>query len=160
METRKPRAWRSAGSGVENIAVRSYLDELELAQAKGMQLSISEHGSSPVQQPRGTSATSATSANQERPQSSSCRAEDGGEGPRGQLSSAGSAARPGVFWWHVNKGGFPIPKEPWERMWQHIRDVHPDGLEVAKSIRGQHCKKVSVFIGLLKTAYIERCGPL
>ena len=113
----------SAGSGgkeAENIAARSsYLDEIELAQAKGTQLSISEHG---------------------------CRAEDGGEGPRGQLSSAGSAARPGGFWWHVNKGGFPIPKETWERMWQHIRDVHPDGLGVAKSIRGQHCKKVSVLL--------------
>ena len=46
-------------------------------------------------------------------------------------------------WWHVNKGGFPIPADTWERMWKHVVDVHPNGQDVARAIRGRPCKKVS-----------------
>ena len=48
------------------------------------------------------------------------------------------------YWWHVNKGGFPIPEETLERMWGHIKDVHPDGHEIAASIRGVNCKRVPI----------------
>lgn len=68
-----------------------------------------------------------------------------GDGPRGEPASAPSVstASRAAGWWHVNKGGFPIPEETWEKMWQYIRDHHPNGQEVAKAIRGQRCKKVS-----------------
>ncbi|XP_030635693.1 tubulinyl-Tyr carboxypeptidase 1 [Chanos chanos] len=36
----------------------------------------------------------------------------------------------------VNRGGFPVNEETWERMWQHIARIHPDGGAVAKKIRG------------------------
>lgn len=45
-------------------------------------------------------------------------------------------------WWHVNKGGFPIPEETWEEMWEHVIDIHPQGRAIAASIRGRPCKKV------------------
>ena len=82
----------------------------------------------------------------------SCATNDEGEdGSRGALASAGQPVTPSSSatatctsaWWHVNKGGFPIPADTWERMWQHIVDVHPNGREVVKAIRGQHCKRVS-----------------
>lgn len=68
-----------------------------------------------------------------------------GDGPRGESASAPSVstASRAAGWWHVNKGGFPIPEETWEKMWQYIRDHHPNGQEVAMAIRGQRCKKVS-----------------
>ena len=45
-------------------------------------------------------------------------------------------------WWHVNKGGFPIPQDTWEQMWKHIADTHPSGADVAESIRGKSLKRV------------------
>ena len=72
------------------------------------------------------------------------------ERSEGALASVGPPATPATssatatqVWWHVNKGGFPIPADTWERMWQHIVDVHPNGREVAMAIRGQSCKRVS-----------------
>ena len=44
-------------------------------------------------------------------------------------------------WWHVNKSGFPICEETWEKMWRYVESVHPDGTEVARRIRGQNVKK-------------------
>ena len=46
-------------------------------------------------------------------------------------------------WWHVNKGGFPIAEATWERMWEYVERTHPDGRNVALSIREQPCKEVS-----------------
>lgn len=37
---------------------------------------------------------------------------------------------------YVNKSGFPIKDCVWNRMWQHVQNVHPDGFAVAKNIRG------------------------
>ena len=45
-------------------------------------------------------------------------------------------------WWHVNKGGFPIPRDTWEQMWKHVTDMHPNGADVAESIRGKSLKRV------------------
>ena len=40
-----------------------------------------------------------------------------------------------TLWWHVNKGGFPVVDDTWERMWSHVIDVHPNGREIASNIR-------------------------
>lgn len=45
-------------------------------------------------------------------------------------------------WWHVNKTGFPIEEETWERMWDHVIQVHPQGIHAARSIRGKLIEKV------------------
>lgn len=44
-------------------------------------------------------------------------------------------------WWHVNKNGFPVCEETWEKMWSYVLRVHPQGEEVARHIRGQKLKK-------------------
>ena len=46
-------------------------------------------------------------------------------------------------WWHVNKSGFPMAANTWEKMWQYVRQVHPDGEQVERAIRGQRQQKVS-----------------
>uniref|UniRef100_A0A8C7EFU3 Vasohibin 2 n=1 Tax=Nothoprocta perdicaria TaxID=30464 RepID=A0A8C7EFU3_NOTPE len=35
----------------------------------------------------------------------------------------------------VNKSGFPLDGQTWERMWGHVERVHPDGSAVAAAIR-------------------------
>lgn len=44
-------------------------------------------------------------------------------------------------WWHVNKNGFPMCEETWEKMWSYVLRVHPQGEDVARRIRGQKLKK-------------------
>ena len=61
----------------------------------------------------------------------------------GQAEGATDPAPEG-YWWHVNKGGFPVPDDTWERMWQHVIDTHPNGAAIAESIRGKPCRKVTV----------------
>lgn len=48
------------------------------------------------------------------------------------------------YWWHVNKGGFPIPEHTWDKMWDHVVDVHPDGERLARDIRERPQRKVTV----------------
>ncbi len=48
------------------------------------------------------------------------------------------------YWWHVNKGGFPIPLETWEKMWRHVMEVHPDGDELIQLVRTRARRKLSV----------------
>ena len=48
------------------------------------------------------------------------------------------------YWWHVNKGGFPIPEHTWEKMWDHVVDVHPDGVRLARVIRERPQRRVTV----------------
>ena len=48
------------------------------------------------------------------------------------------------FWWHVNKSGFPICEETWDKMWSYITTVHPEGPKLASSIQNNpSTKKVS-----------------
>ena len=48
------------------------------------------------------------------------------------------------YWWHVNKGGFPIPVDTWERMWGYVVGTHPEGDKVSQAIRGKHHKKPAI----------------
>ena len=48
------------------------------------------------------------------------------------------------YWWHVNKGGFPISEATWEKMWDYVVATHPEGASVAASIRGKTCKKMPI----------------
>ncbi len=45
------------------------------------------------------------------------------------------------YWWHVNKGGFPIPQHTWEKLWSHVIDVHPQGDSLVREIRGRPQKR-------------------
>lgn len=66
--------------------------------------------------------------------------------PRGCEMEVGNASQ-GVTaegqWWHVNRGGFPIPEATWEKMWQHVTDTHPNGAAIPESIRERPCRRVS-----------------
>jgi len=47
-------------------------------------------------------------------------------------------------WWHVNKGGFPIAPDTWDKMWYYVRQVHPESEQVEESIRGKLQAKVYI----------------
>lgn len=56
-------------------------------------------------------------------------------------------------WWHVNKNGFPVCEETWEKMWSYVLKVHPQGEEVAGHIRGQKLKKARWGVFFMHTCY-------
>ena len=46
---------------------------------------------------------------------------------------------------YVNRTGFPIKDSVWERMWQHVQSIHPNGFGTSMKIRGnQSLPKVPV----------------
>lgn len=47
-----------------------------------------------------------------------------------------------TYWWHVNKGGFPIKDATWKKMWDHVVTTHPEGTSIAMLISGKVCRKV------------------
>jgi len=48
---------------------------------------------------------------------------------------------------HINKSGLPLDSQSWERMWDHVSDVHPDGTRIQYSIRHKPClREVSTLV--------------
>ena len=57
------------------------------------------------------------------------------------------------YWWHVNKSGFPVEETTWERMWEYAVRVHPEGEQLAQSIRGKQLGQVIKKYG--STSYLS-----
>ena len=61
------------------------------------------------------------------------------------------------YWWHVNKGGFPIKEATWKKMWDYVVATHPDGANIATSICGKVCEKVPTpSLPVISMAYSAR----
>ncbi|KAM8921146.1 tubulinyl-Tyr carboxypeptidase 1 [Pelodytes ibericus] len=48
----------------------------------------------------------------------------------------GGAEEEGGAPFYVNRGGLPVDEPTWERMWMYVARIHPDGENLARSIRG------------------------
>ncbi|ROL46598.1 Vasohibin-1 [Anabarilius grahami] len=48
----------------------------------------------------------------------------------------GEDQRDGGIPFIINRGGLPVNEETWEKMWQHVARIHPDGEALGRRIRG------------------------
>ena len=50
----------------------------------------------------------------------------------------------GALCFYVNKSGLPVDNFTWERMWDHVMKIHPDGAKAFRGIRNErHLPEVS-----------------
>lgn len=70
-----------------------------------------------------------------RSRSAQPRAAGGGGSGGGSEEEEQEQQRDGGSLFLVNKSGFPMDGQTWERMWGHVERVHPDGGAVAAAIR-------------------------
>jgi hypothetical protein len=69
-------------------------------------------------------------------------ADDGGDFDDGE---AGNSLNGGGSCFYINKSGLPVDSPTWERMWDHVMTVHPDGARIQQDIRShRHLPEVPV----------------
>ncbi|RMC12409.1 hypothetical protein DUI87_09924 [Hirundo rustica rustica] len=84
---------------------------------------------------RGSSRRAAAGKEGGRSRSAQPRAAGGGGSGGGSEEEEQEQQRDGGSLFLVNKSGFPMDGQTWERMWGHVERVHPDGGAVAAAIR-------------------------
>lgn len=63
----------------------------------------------------------------------------------------------GVLFW-VNKSGFPIDNKTWDRMWDHVARIHPDGHDVTHQVRDKkELPMVNIYILTRYTFVVNVC---
>lgn len=66
--------------------------------------------------------------------------------------------RDGGVPFYINRGGFPVDEETWERMWRHVARIHPSGEALGKEIRvATDLPKVKL-LNMVNYVWLIHCG--
>lgn len=65
--------------------------------------------------------------------------------------------RDGGVPFYVNRGGFPVDEETWERMWRHVARIHPNGEALGRAIRGATDLPKVMHAGQENTEMCSKC---